>query len=52
MTMSRTNRVRNSGLIACHDSCDSEMAPSNIKRLRRLMKRRERAGWRKEISRS
>lgn len=49
MLMKRTSRVRNNGRVACHDSCDSNMSPYNVKKMRRHFKRSERQQWKKEV---
>lgn len=49
MLMSRRNRGR-LAVINCHDECDGNLAPNNRKRFKKVVKRRERREWQKEIA--
>lgn len=49
LLMKRTTRARVGGRIACHDECDSLMAPRKVKKMRRRLKRAERNRWKKEV---
>lgn len=49
LLMKRSTRARNAGQIACHDECDSNMAPRKVKRMRRKFKRAERQAWKREV---